>query len=113
VVYMLIHCIDESIERTPEIQEEFRRLLALWHEDVSETGVKLAGSRLDPVRTATTVRVRAGEVLAVDGPFAETKEQIAGYDLIECAGLAQAVDVAARHPTTRIGSIEIRPLRHA
>ncbi len=67
------------------------------------------GERLRPSRDATTVRVRNAEVLLADGPFAETKEQIAGFDIIECADLDQALDVAAKHPVARFGLIEVRP----
>ena len=63
-----------------------------------------------PAEDATTVRVREEEVLLSDGPFAETKEQIAGYDIIECENLDEAIEVASRHPVARFGSIEVRPL---
>ena len=73
------------------------------------SGVRLMGDQLRPASDATTVRVRDGEVLLADGPFAETKEQIAGFDIIECADLDQALEVAARHPVARFGTIEVRP----
>ena len=63
-----------------------------------------------PTEDATTVRVREVEVLLSDGPFAETKEWIAGYDIIECEDLDEAIEVASRHPVARFGSIEVRPL---
>jgi hypothetical protein len=71
--------------------------------------VRLQGDRLRPISDATTVRVRDEEVLIVDGPFAETKEQIAGYDILECADLDEAIEVAAKHPVARFGAIEVRP----
>jgi hypothetical protein len=71
---------------------------------------RLDGDRLRPPSDATTVRVRRGEVLLTDGPFAETREVIGGYDLIDCADLDEAVAVAAKHPMARAGMIEIRPL---
>jgi len=70
---------------------------------------KETGSRLSPVSDATTVRVRGGEVLLGDGPFAETKEQIAGFDVIECADLDEAIEVASKHPVARFGAVELRP----
>ena len=76
-------------------------------------GVRKEGERLRPASDATTVRVRAEEVLLSDGPFAETKEQIAGYDLIECADLDEAIEVASKHPMARYGLIEVRPLWEA
>ncbi len=57
------------------------------------------------------MRVRGGEVLVSDGPFAETKEQVAGFDVLECASLEEAVEIASRHPTATIGTFELRPLR--
>jgi hypothetical protein len=72
-------------------------------------GVRLQGSRLRPVSEATTVRVRDEQVMVSDGPFAETKEQMGGYDLIECKDLDEAIEVASKHPVARFGSVEIRP----
>ena len=108
--YMLIHCVDESKEFGPEELERDRAMLAAWLEDTISRGVNLAGGRLQPTSTATTVRVRRDEVLIADGPFAETKEQVGGYDILDCADLDEALEVASRHPTTRIGTIELRPL---
>jgi hypothetical protein len=71
-------------------------------------GARLQGEPLRPVSGAATVRIRGGEVLVSDGPFAETKEQIAGFDLIECVGMTEAAEVASRHPTARIGTFELR-----
>jgi hypothetical protein len=68
------------------------------------------GERLRPTADATTVRVRDGEVLASDGPFAETKEQIGGYYVVDCKDLDEAVEVAAKIPGARFGSIEVRPI---
>ena len=72
-------------------------------------GILVGGGVLRPPRETTTVRVRQGEVLVVDGPFAETKEQIAGYSVLECADLAEAIEVSSRHPTVRYGTFELRP----
>ena len=70
----------------------------------------LAGERLRPTTDATTVRVRDGEVLLSDGPFAETKEQMGGYYIIDCQDLDEAVEVASRVPAASFGSIEVRPI---
>jgi hypothetical protein len=110
VKYMLIHCVDESAEPDPTQLAEVETALAAWIEDTAGRGVSLHGARLRPVSDATTVRVRDEGVLIADGPFAETKEQIAGYDVIECADLDEAIEVASRHPAARLGTIEIRPL---
>jgi hypothetical protein len=79
-----------------------------WVEEMTRRGVFVSGEVLAP--EATTVRVRAGDVLLADGPFAETKEQVGGFSLVECADLDEAVEVAASHPVARFGTIEVRPV---
>ena len=76
-----------------------------------KTGILLAAEPLFPTDTATTVRVRNGRVSVTDGPFAETKEQLAGFYLIEAADLNEAINTASRIPPAREGSIEVRPVR--
>ena len=78
--------------------------------DIKKSGHYIAGDALQPVSTATTVRVRNGKTQTTDGPFAETKEQLGGYYLIEAKDLDEATKIAARIPSSRIGSIEIRPV---
>jgi hypothetical protein len=73
-------------------------------------GKKLAGEALQPIATATTVRIRDGKRLVTDGPFAETKEQLGGFYLYEAANLDEALDLASRIPDAKYGSIEVRPL---
>jgi hypothetical protein len=70
----------------------------------------LDGARLRPTTDATTVRVRDGEIVTTDGPFAETKEQMGGYYIVECADLDEAIATAAKIPGARFGSIEVRPI---
>ncbi len=77
---------------------------------IKASGHYLAGEALQPVETATTVRVRGGRVSTTDGPFAETKEQLGGFYLIEARDLNDAIQVAAKIPSARIGSIEVRPV---
>jgi hypothetical protein len=79
-------------------------------EGVKQSGHYLGGHALQPVQTATTVRVRNGKVSTTDGPFAETQEQLGGYYLIEAKDLNDAIQVAAKIPSSRIGSIEVRPI---
>jgi hypothetical protein len=100
--YMLLICADESVQVTPEESSA-----DTWLKEVQ--GVRRDGSRLRSVADATTVRLRDGEVVVADGPFAETKEQIAGYDVIECGDLDEAIEVASKHPVARFGSVEVRP----
>jgi hypothetical protein len=107
--YLLLICIDESIQLSPEDSAEMDRDTEAWVAEMDGRGVRLQGEGLRPVSDATTVRQRGGEVLISDGPFAETKEQIAGFDILECVNLDEAIEVAAKHPAARIGTIEVRP----
>jgi hypothetical protein len=108
---LLIYGDEQQVGQwTPQqVHEEFRRYgeYSAWLE---EKGWMRAGDALQPTATATTVRVRGGDVLTIDGPFAETKEQLGGYYLIECDDLDQAIEAAARVPAARGGSIEVRPI---
>jgi hypothetical protein len=80
-------------------------------EELRKSGHYVSASPLDPVRTAATVRMRNGKLSTIDGPFAETKEQLGGYYLIEARDLDEAVQVAGRIPGARLGSIEVRRIR--
>ncbi|HSU36371.1 MAG TPA: YciI family protein [Propionibacteriaceae bacterium] len=80
-----------------------------WAADVDGRGVRVIGDRLRPAEDATTVRVRAGELLVTDGPFTESKEWIVGFDVLECADLDEAIEVASRHPMAYRGRLELRP----
>jgi hypothetical protein len=79
-------------------------------EDIKKTGHYIGGEALKPVNTATTVRMRNGKMSTTDGPFAETKEQLGGYYLIEARDLNDALQVASRIPSARTGSVEVRPI---
>ena len=107
--YMMLVCVDESVVLSPAERAEMPAATEAWVNEMDGSGVRLLGNQLQPVRDATTVRVRDGEVLVADGPFAETKEQIAGFDIIECSDLDHAIEVAAKHPVARFGSLEVRP----
>lgn len=80
-------------------------------ENLAEKGKFLGGTALHPVDTATSVRVRQGEVVMSDGPFAETKEQLAGFYLLEAQDLNEAVQLASKIPPAKLGTIELRPVR--
>ena len=110
--YMLIHCIDEAAERSgdPDRRVPAAPSIESWLFEMEGRGVLLHGDRLRYVSDATTVQVRSQELLVSDGPFAETKEQIAGYDVIDCADLDEAIEVASKHPTAWYGTIEVRPI---
>src|SRR6476620_9433939 len=81
-----------------------------FSDDIRKNGQYIAGDALHPVATATTVRVRNGKISTTDGPFAETKEQLGGYYMIEAKDLNDALQVAARIPSAHTGSIEVRPV---
>ncbi len=93
----------------PEALAVMQRELPAWIDEMDRRGVRLLGRELDLPQTAVTVRVRDGETLVTDGPFAETKEFVAGFDLLECADLDEAIEVMARSPVSRYHPIEIRP----
>jgi hypothetical protein len=80
-------------------------------EDVKKTGHYIGGNALQPVGTATSVRVRGGKMSTTDGPFAETKEQLGGYYLIEAKDLNDALQVAAKIPSAKSGTVEVRPIQ--
>ena len=78
--------------------------------DIVDRGIMRSGEALQPTATATTVRVRNGETLTTDGPFAETKDQLGGFYLVDCKDLDEAIEVASRIPGAQHGSIEVRPI---
>lgn len=107
--YMLMICNEESVVLTPEEVHALPEIRA-WAAEVDGRDMRRGGARLRPSSEATTVRVRNGETLLADGPFAETKEQMGGFDILECASLQEAVEIAAKHPAASDGIIEVRPL---
>lgn len=108
--YALLVSIDESREVTePQAERQYAEFMA-FQDEMQARGVLVARERLRPTSLATTVRVRDEGLVVADGPFAETKEQIAGFYVIECEDLDEAIDVAARNPGARYGTVEVRPL---
>jgi hypothetical protein len=110
VRYMLLICGEEEAHKAMEADGSFVASCHTWAEEMEQRGVLVATGGLQPPSDATTVRVRGAQVLLSDGPFAETKEVIGGFSLIECADLDEALEVTAKHPAARYGTIEIRPL---
>ena len=110
--YLLLIASDENAQSTLSPDEEATTLgeYGEWMKSMGERGVLQGGERLRPTSDATTVRVRNGDVLSTDGPFAETKEQLAGYYLVECKDLDEAIEVAGKLPGAKYGSIEVRPI---
>jgi hypothetical protein len=107
--YLMLVCGDPSIELAPEQLATIGPEVEAWIGEMDGRGVRVQGQELAGVEDATTIRVRGGEVVIADGPFAETKEQIGGFDILDCADLDEAMEVAAKHPVARWGSLELRP----
>ncbi len=110
--YLLMICTDESADAAVSPEESSARYAeyAAFMEEMNRRGILQGGERLRPTTDATTVRVRDGEVLTSDGPFAETKEQIGGYFAVDCKDLDEAIEVASKIPAARQTSIEVRPI---
>lgn len=110
--YMLLIYHDEHVwnrhteAERQQIYREYRQLI----QKLQSSGQYLAGDQLQPTTTASTVRVREGKQIVTDGPFAETREQIGGFFMIEAKDLAEATNIAGQIPSARLGSIEIRPV---
>jgi hypothetical protein len=110
--FMMLVCwdagaMDAQTEPDPAEAEEPESFP--WLDDVQGRGKWVTGDQLAPPRRGRSVRVRDGQVAVSDGPFAETKEAVGGFDILECDSLEEAVEIAAGHPVARIGTIEVRP----
>ena len=103
--YMMFVCTDTE----PETDESRIPDIEAWVAENDAKGRRVEGSVLGAPSAATTIRVRGGELLISDGPFAETKEVIVGFDILECADLDEAIEVARAHPMARVGRLELRP----
>jgi hypothetical protein len=110
--YLLMICTDESAIGALGAEEGAAMLAGYeaFGEEMGRRGVLLGGERLRPTTDATTVRVRQDELLVADGPFAETKEQVGGFYLVDCKDLDEAIEVASRIPGAQHGTIEVRPI---
>jgi hypothetical protein len=111
--YMMLICWDAErmdAQTEPDPTETPEEESFPWLDDVRARGIWVAGDQLAPPRRARSVRVRDGNSIVTDGPFAETKEVVGGFDIIECGSLQEAVEIAAGHPAAQTGTIEVRPL---
>jgi hypothetical protein len=109
--YLALIYTEESTEPPPEA--EGRQMMTEYGDYtqmIKDRGVYLGGEALEPTSSATTVRARDGKVSTTDGPFAETKEQLGGYYLLNCRDLDEAVELAAKIPGARSGAVEVRPI---
>jgi hypothetical protein len=116
--YLLLMGFDETAEAGPDddcrVPGPGADALATWVAEMGRRGIDLlAGARLELDAAATTVRERKGDLFITDGPFAETKEQIAGFQVVDCASLEEAVEAASLHPSARSGKIEVRKIFEA
>lgn len=110
--YLLMIYAAESVDPDPGTPE-FDQLISeydIFSEEIEKAGVFVGGEALEPVATATTVRVRDGDTLVTDGPFTETKEVLGGYFLLDCDNLDQALAYAAKIPSAKYGCVEVRPI---
>ncbi|WP_433353578.1 YciI family protein [Micromonospora saelicesensis] len=103
--YMMFVCSDTQPDTDPTELPDIEK----WVAENDSRGRRLTGNVLGPTSAATTVRVRDGELLVSEGPFAETAEVIVGFDLLDCADLDEAIEVARTHPMARNGRLELRP----
>ena len=110
--YLLLIYTNEAqdLAASPEVQGKVIGEYMEMEKEMAKSKVKLAGEALQPISTATTVRVRNGKTQTIDGPFAETKEQLGGFYLIEAKNLDDAIKWAVKMPSARDGSIEVRPI---
>jgi hypothetical protein len=108
--YMLLIYETEGRKLAPNEQNQLMQEYMAFTQDIVKAGKFKAGDPLEPTSTATTVRVRNGKTATIDGPFAETKEQLGGYYIVEANDLDEAIAIAARIPGARTGSIEVRPV---
>ena len=108
--YMLLICGEDEAHKAMEADGSFLASCHAWTDEMQQRGVLVTIGGLQAPSDATTVRIRDDQVLLTDGPFADTKEVIGGFGLVECADLDEALEVTSKHPAARYGSIEIRPL---
>jgi hypothetical protein len=110
--YMLLIYGDPTSRESQSDEERGQMMEAYgsFTQELRDSGAMIAGDALEPTETATTVRVQNDETLTTDGPFAETKEQLGGYYLIEASSLDDAIEWAAKIPGARYGSVEVRPV---
>ena len=108
--YMLLIYTNEKARLSPDDESAMMQEYIAFTQDIVKTGKLKAGDRLEPTANATTVQVRNGKTITLDGPFAETKEQLGGYYLVEAKDPDEALSIAARIPGAKHGSIEVRPV---
>ena len=108
---LLIYNSEADGKKRPEAEnQQIYKEYMSFTEDLTKSGKNKGGNALEPTTTATTIRVRNGKTTVADGPFAETKEQLGGYYIVEANDIDEAISIAARIPGSKHGSIEVRPI---
>ena len=111
--FLMLVCWDAEkmdAQTEPDATESTDEESFPWLDHLQARGIWVTGDQLAPPRRARSVRVRDGKALVTDGPFAETKEAVGGFDIVVCGSLEEAVEIAAAHPVAQLGTIEVRPL---
>ena len=104
--FLMLVCLDNQPVEPPETEGDVEE----WVTTMDARGIRLLGNPVQPEFESRAVRVRGGKVMVTDGPFLETKEALAGFDVLECEDMAQAIEVAAAHPMAARGVMDIRPM---
>jgi hypothetical protein len=108
---LLIYVSEEVVANMPQAEREAHfQGYGMFEGEVQQRGIKTGGAPLQPISNSTTVRIRDGQTMITDGPFAETKEQLAGFYVLECRDLDEAIALAGKMPDAKYGAIEIRPV---
>jgi hypothetical protein len=110
--FLLLVCWDAEkmdAQTEPDPTDTTEKESFPWLDDLQARGMWVTGDQVAPPRRARSVRVRDGKTLVTDGPFAETKEVVGGFDIIDCGSLDEAVEIAAAHPIAQMGTVEVRP----
>ncbi len=108
--YMLFTYRDPGVQLEPDERARIPAAVAAWCDEMDSRGVRLEGHVLGPVADTRTIRIRAGELAVGDGPVAEQSFHIAGFNILECADEAEAVEVASKNPGAKFGILELRPI---
>jgi hypothetical protein len=108
--YMLFTYRDPTVQLDPEQRAAVPAAVATWCEEMDARGVRLEGHVLAPIAESRTIRIRAGETVIGDGPLTEQTVHIAGFNILECAGLDEALEVASKNPGANFGILELRPI---
>ncbi len=108
--FMLFICPEPGLQLSPEDKEELPAAVEAWATDLADRGIRLMGHIFEPIENAKTIRRRDDDVQVTDGPVARTREAAAGFNLLECQTLEEALEVSVRHPMAKHGSLELRAI---